>query len=91
MRRLLAVTTISWLAIWAYVGWRGYTLSSGAHSYIDQPPPGATVPHPVLTALEAGQSYSLQAVVWGVAVPLLLLLLVWVVRPSLRKRSNFKA
>jgi len=87
LKRLLMVASISWLAVWAYVGWRGYTLYSDARNYIDQLPPGATVPQPILTAVEAGQAYSLQAVVWGAAVPLILLLLVWVAMPSLRKRK----
>ena len=88
MKRLLAVAGVSWLAVWGYVGWRGYTLTREAHSYIDQLPPGGTVPQPVLTALEAGQAYSLQAVVWGAAVPLLLLLVGWIVRPMLLERGN---
>ena len=88
VNRLLAVAGGSWLAVWGYVGWRGYTLTHEAHSFIDHLPAGATVPQPILTALEAGQAYSLQAVTWGAAVPLLLLLVSWVVRPMLRQRTN---
>lgn len=80
MKRLLVVVSLIWFAVWAYVGWRGYTLTSDAYSYIDQLPPGTTVPQPVLTALEAGQAFSLHAVVWGAAVPVSLLLLGWIVR-----------
>jgi hypothetical protein len=47
---------------------------SDAHLFIEVLRPGARVPDGVLTALEAGQSYTLNAVVWGVAVPLFLLL-----------------
>lgn len=88
VKRLLAVAGVTWLAIWGYVGWHGYTLTRNAHNFIDQLPPGATVPQPVLIALEAGQAYSLQAVIWGAVMPLFLLLVCWVVRPMLRRRSN---
>jgi len=91
MKRFLALAGVSWLALWGYVGWRGYTLTHDAHSYIGELPPGATVPEPVLTALEAGQAYSLQAVIWGAAAPLFLLLLGWVATPMLRRRSNVRS
>lgn len=87
MKRLFIVISAIWLAGWAYVGWRGYALTSDAHSYIDLLPPAATVPEPVLEALEAGQSYTFNALVWGAGVPLCLLLVGWLVA-GFRRRSE---
>jgi hypothetical protein len=86
-RRFLIVVIVTWLAIWGYVGWRGHEMTNDAGSLIDALPPGAHVPDGVLIALEAGQSYTLNAVIWGAAVPLLLLVIGWVLKPYLRERN----
>jgi hypothetical protein len=85
LKRLLFVVSATWLAVWAYVGWRGYEQTRDAYSYIDMLPPGATVPNPVLIALQAGQSWTLNAVIWGAALPLCFCLVVWVFKPAVER------
>jgi hypothetical protein len=86
LRRLLIVAAVIWLAIWCYVGWRGHELTSDAHRFIEVLPPSAHVPEGVLSALEAGETYTLNAVIWGAAVPLIALLIGWLLKPLLRER-----
>lgn len=86
LRRLLIVAAVIWLAIWCYVGWRGHELTSDAHRFTEVLPPGAHVPEGVLSALEAGETYTLDAVIWGAAVPLIALLIGWLLKPLLRER-----
>jgi hypothetical protein len=86
LKRLLFVASAIWLAVWAFVGWRGYEQSSDAHRYIDMLPPGAKVPEAALTALAAGQSWIREAVIFGAALPLCLLLMAWIIRPAVKER-----
>jgi hypothetical protein len=86
LRRLSILVAVTWLVIWGYVGWRGHEMTSEADKFIETVPPGARVPDGVLNALEAGQSYTLNAAIWGVAAPLLLCLIGWVLKPYIRER-----
>jgi hypothetical protein len=88
MKRILIVVSVIWFAIWAYVGWRGYSLMTDAYSSIDQMPPGSDMPPEVLAVLKAGQSYTLNAVIWGAAIPLCPLVILWIVGPSFKRRSQ---
>ncbi len=80
LKRLILVVCVVWFAVWAYVGWRGHTLTSDANSYVSQIPAGARVPQPILAALEAGQSLTLNAVIWGAVAPLCILMIAWAFR-----------
>lgn len=80
LKRLIFVVCLAWFVVWAYVGWRGHTLTSDADSYISQIPAGARMPEPILAALEAGQSMTLHAVIWGAVAPLFILIIAWVLR-----------
>jgi hypothetical protein len=85
LRRLFILVAVTWLVIWGYVGWRGHDMTNEAHRFIDVVPPGARVPKGVLEALDAGQSYILNAAIWGAVVPLLLFLIGWVLKPYIRE------
>jgi hypothetical protein len=86
LRRPSILVAVTWVVIWGYVGWRGHDMTGEAHRFIDVVPPGARVPEGVLKVLEAGQSYTLNAAIWGAAVPLLLCLIGWVLKPYMRER-----
>ena len=86
IRRLIIIVVVTWLTIWGYVGWRGHEITSDAYKIIDVVRPDARIPDGVLAALEAGQSYTLNAVIWGAVVPLLVLVIGWVVYPLIRER-----
>jgi hypothetical protein len=88
VKRPLIFISVIWLAVWGYVGWRGYELTSDAQTFVNTLPPGAIIPQAIFTALDAGYSYMHKAVIWGAALPLCLLVFGWAVRPLLGKRSS---
>ena len=77
LRRIFALVAFLWLVIWAYVGWRGLSLIDDAKQFISLQPPGGIIPPGILSSLEIGQTYVLRAVLFGGAVPGVLLLGYW--------------
>ena len=70
LKRIALVFAVSWCAIWGWVGWRGYEISSGATQVIDLQPPGAVISPILLEMLETGNRYLFDAVVVGALLPL---------------------
>jgi hypothetical protein len=88
--RPLLPTAGLWLCGWAWVGWRGHELTEDAKGFINAVPPGATIPEPVLASLEAGQAYIRGAVLWGIAAPVCLALVIWIALPAIQRRRTEK-
>jgi ABC-type phosphate transport system permease subunit len=76
--RMAVVVIFLWIIIWGYVGWRGLSIIHDAKQFISAQPPGALIPEEILDALDSGQSYVLRAAIFGIAVPIGLLIVYWI-------------
>ena len=80
INRLLLVLATSWVAAWAYVGWRAYGLRQGALNYAASLPPGTAVPADVSAVLEVSTAWLRNAVLLGGILPCGLLAGAWLYR-----------
>lgn len=84
LKRVALALGIPWVVYWGFVGWRGYEVLQDARHLIDQQPPGARIPAPVLEALERSNRHLFDAVVFGAGMPIaicgLTLLGLWIYR-----------
>jgi hypothetical protein len=87
LKRLFLVTALIWFVCWAYVGWRGWDQTKDAEQLINGVEPGRVSPL-AYEVLEAGHRHLQEAMLWGVLVPLVLLVIGWIGRPWLRQRRG---
>lgn len=87
-KRIAFIAALLWIAIWAYVAWRGLSLITDAKRFISLQPPGGLIPQEILSALEIGQSYVFRAVIFGAVVPVVLLIGCWVYRGFGRAKGH---
>ena len=88
IRRLLLLGSVAWFAFWGYVGWRGWDQTRDAEQFINSVKPGQPIPLAVLEALEAGQTHVRETVLFGALVPVVVLLVWWIIGPTLRERRS---
>ena len=86
IERLLVALGSVWICVWAYVGWRAYSVRKGATSYAATVSPGGDVPAHISELIALSTEWLRISILLG-GVPIALLAAVWLYR-VLKRRSE---